>query len=548
MYISDADWWKWGVAEKRKALTDYPKILALFRERFNQDFNECNVGSAGYNTISNAANVDLVQGIITTTLPTVKISVDAEVRLTKALGKSYTDILKALTNTPIYLPDAVVTPISHDEVVQILRVCTAHSIQVLPFGGGTNVVGALSMKEYKSPRIVLDMTQMNTLLVMDEVHHTATFEGGVYGPDIEATLNAKGFTMGHFPQSFEYSTLGGWIVTRSAGQESSRYGRIEDIVISLKIATPKGTITTSGFEGDAEGVNLKSVFFGSEGMFGIVTSAKVRIYPLGINKKWLTAVFPSFEHGTEAIKQLVQNDIYPSVVRYSDQEETFFLQMLSHETPSTLSKVKSSLSKSVLRLKGIETPSLMLLRFDGETAEANRAIAKQILRKQKGFLASESLGTKWEKSRFGLPYLRDDLMERGIFVDTMETVLPWSDINPFKQKLLSELRKSKAFGYEQGILLAHLSHVYTASSSIYFTVITAMDIEKPTEQWQEIKNIVTDSIVNAGGAVSHHHSVGRDHQKWYMRKTDILTEQILRSIKQTVDPNNILNPGKLYDE
>jgi alkyldihydroxyacetonephosphate synthase len=550
MQIADTDWWKWGVAEKRKTLTYYPKLHTLFSERFNRSFKEIKPAPAACNAVSNEANIELVKGVFKTLLPSVKISYDEELRLKKALGKSYADLLKVLINIPVHLPDAVISPASHQEVVQILQVCSDYNIQIVPFGGGSNVVGAFNLKEYTSPRIVLDMTQMKRLLALDEVNHTAVFEGGIYGPELEATLNAKGFTMGHFPQSFEYSTLGGWIVTRSAGQESSAYGRIEDIAISLKLATPAGTITTSGFEGDAEGVNLKSAFFGSEGMFGVVTEAKVRIHRIPFKKKWLVAVFPSFEKGTEAIKQLVQKDIFPSVVRYSDEYETFFLSMLSHEEATMFSKLKSSISNTVLKLKGIENPSLMMLRFDGEKTEAElkRKIAAQIVRKQSGFSVGESLGKKWEGSRFGLPYLRDDLMERGIFVDTMETVFSWNEINPFKQKLLAELQKSKAFGYEKGILLAHLSHVYTSSSSIYFTVITAMDTEKPYEQWQEIKKIVTDTIVSAGGAVSHHHSVGRDHQRWYVRKTDALTQQILRSIKKTVDPNHILNPGKLFDE
>ncbi len=550
MHITDTDWWKWGAAEKRKALTYYPKLHNLFSERFSRPFAENTPAPGDCNAVSNEANVELVKGVFTTALPSVKISFDKELRLKKALGKSYADLLKALVNMEIPLPDAVVYPSNHTEVVQILQICSDYNIQVVPFGGGSNVVGAFTMKEYNSARVVLDMADMKRLLALDEVNHTAVFEGGIYGPELEATLHAKGYTMGHFPQSFEYSTLGGWIVTRSAGQESSSYGRIEDIAISLKLATPTGTLTTSGFEGDAEGVNLKSAFFGSEGMFGVVTEAKVRIHRIPEKKKWLVAVFPSFEKGTEAIKQLVQREVYPSVVRYSDEHETFFLSMLSHEEPSVFSKIKSSVSKAVLKMKGIETPSLMMLRFDGDETEAElkREIAAEIVGKQKGFSVGESLGKKWESSRFGLPYLRDDLMERAIFVDTMETVFPWNDINKFKQKLLRELQQSKAFGYENGILLAHLSHVYTAGSSIYFTVITARDKESPYGQWQEIKKIVTNAIVKEGGAVSHHHSVGRDHQHWYVRKTDALTQQILRSIKQTVDPNNIMNPGKLFDE
>lgn len=550
MQLSDTNWWKWGDASKRKSLTDYPQFHRYLQERFGNEFTEKISPLTQFNTISHADNVALVAGVFKTSLPEIKISVEEEVRLRKSLGKSYADLLKAIRNIPVQVPDAVVYAKDHEEVIAILKVCSDYNIQVTPFGGGSNVVGSFSMKSYLSPRVVLDLSEMKHLVSLDESNHTAVFQGGIYGPEIEAILRAKGFTMGHFPQSFEYSTLGGWIVTRSAGQESSAYGRIEDIAISLKIATPCGTITTSGFEGDAEGVNIKALFFGSEGMMGVVTEAKMRIHRLPDTKKWLIAVFPSFEKGTEAIKCLIQKDIFPSVVRYSDENETFFLSKLSHEKPSFISSIKSTVSKWVLKWKGIAQPNLLMIRMDGEEAEAEmkREIAAEIFRQQKGFSIGESLGKKWETSRFGLPYLRDDLMEHGIFVDTMETVLPWNEINPFKQHLLSELQKLKAFGYEKGILLAHLSHVYTASSSIYFTVITEQDKDDPYAQWQEIKKLVTDTIVKAGGAVSHHHSIGRDHQHWYVQKTDALTQEILRNVKRTIDPNNIMNPGKLFDE
>lgn len=550
MKLTDTDWWKWGDAQKRKALTYYPNFHSYIQQRFGNGFTDKLPVVTDFNVATNADNTDKVAGVFKAALPGVKISTDKELCLKKALGKSYADLLKAITNTEVPVPDAVVYPNSHTEVLQILKTCSDYNIQVVPFGGGSNVVGAFNMATYKYPRVVLDMADMKRLLAIDEVNHTAVFEGGIYGPELEAILNAKGFTMGHFPQSFEYSTLGGWIVTRSAGQESSAYGRIEDIAISMKVATPTGELSTSSFEGDAEGINLKALFFGSEGMLGVVTEAKVRIHKLPAAKKWVVGVFPSFENGTEAVKQLVQSGLYPSVVRYSDENETFFLSLLSHEEPSVFSKLKSSISKAVLSFKGIKTPSLMMVRMDGEEEEAilKQELASEIFRTHKGFLVGESLGKKWETSRFGLPYLRDDLMERGIFVDTMETVFPWNEINPFKKKLLQRLQQSKAFGGEKGILLAHLSHVYTASSSIYFTVITEMDRADPHGQWREIKRIVTDTIVEAGGAVSHHHSVGRDHQPWYLQKTDKLTKEILKSVKRTVDPNHILNPGKLFDE
>lgn len=548
--LRDMDWWKWGAASEYRSITDYPKLLRFLQKRFDQSLEETKPPSSHQNGISRDENVQFITNVFKTALPSVMMTTDQERRLKKALGKSYPDLLKIVTNQPVHLPDAVVSATDHNEVLEVLNVCSQYNIQVVPYGGGTNVVGALNMKAYERPRITLDMTRMKNLLHIDEVNHTAVFEAGIYGPEIESLLNAKGFSLGHFPQSFQYSSLGGWIATRSAGQESSGYGRIEEMVISVKVATPARTLTTSPFEGDAEGVNLKSLFFGSEGMLGVVTEAMVRIHTSPQTKKWLVAVFPAFQNGIEAIKDLIQKNIIPTVVRYSDPQETFIQSLFTKEDRSLLSKLKSSISKRLLKLKGMQTPSLLMMRFDGEKEECQwkTKVALQIFRHYNGFSAGTSLGKKWETSRFSLPYLRDALIERGIFVDTMETVLPWDQIDKFKQTVLTELQRSKAFGYERGILLAHLSHVYPTSSSIYCTVITAQDKENPQAQWEEIKNIVTNVIIKCGGALSHHHSVGRDHQPWYIAKTDALTREILRSVKRTIDPNHILNPGKLFDE
>jgi len=549
-YISDNNWWKWGIASKRFKLSDFPRLHQLLYDRFNLDFNSINTETDEFNIVSTDENVPLIIGVFSAKLPRIKISADMETRLSRSVGKSYADLLLVIEHIPVHLPDAVVFPGNHDEVIQILNVCSEHDMLVVPFGGGSNVVGAFNRKDYNKPCVMLDMSLMKKMLNVDPVNHTALFEAGISGPDIEYNLNKSGFTLGHFPQSFEFSVLGGWIATHSAGQESSGYGRIEDMVIALKVATPRGTINTGGYEHDAEGVNLRHLFFGSEGMFGVITEALMRIHRLPENKKWLVALFPSFETGTEAVRKIVQKNIHPAVVRYSDEQETFFLQYISHKPFTFFSKIKSSFNDLLLRSKGIKRPSILLLRFDGEKEDilVRSMIAVEIIRKHKGFLVGEKPGRKWERSRFDLPYLRDDLLENGILVDTMETVLPWDKINTFKHQLLAELQKSAAFGYDKGILMSHLSHVYSSCCSIYFTVIAVRDTSNPLAQWQEIKKLVTDFIVRSGGAVSHHHSIGRMHQPWYVKKTDALTLEILGNIKKTCDPKSILNPGKLYDE
>ncbi|MCZ2392731.1 MAG: FAD-binding oxidoreductase [Chitinophagales bacterium] len=546
---SESDWWKWGDAYKRKSLTDFPILHQFLKDRWNQPFDHTHPLKSSFSIHTNEERAANVYNILKQQVSHVRIENSLSVRLKKALGKSYPDVLSALSDDPIEVADVVVFPKNHDEILQVLKVCLEHKILIVPFGGGSNVVRAFSLPKNDLPRIVIDMSLNNALLNLDETNHTAIFGGGIYGPAIEKHLNAKGYTLGHFPQSFEYSTLGGWLATRSAGQESSGYGRIDEIVISMRIATPVGEISVGNYEGDAEGINLKSVFLGSEASLGIITEAKVRIHPLPQYKSWLVAVFPSFQHGVDALKQLVQKDIFPTVARFSDELETEYLKLVSSEV-GVLADVKSLISNIVLKLKGIEKPTIMMVSFDGTQSEAelNRKLAASIFEKNKGFDIGDGIGKKWEHSRFGLPYLRDDLVERGVFVDTMETVVPWDKVDALRKKVQANLLMSDAFGKEKGVILAHVSHVYTSSASIYFTVITAQQKGSEYQQWEEIKNIVTNTIVSEGGAVSHHHSIGTDHRKWYLEKTDVLTKKVLQNIKSTLDPHHIMNPGKLFDE
>ena len=544
-------WWKWGENEKRKSLTEYPKFKNFVETNWGKQFDEKLQIKNDFEIITDEARVEKVSGIFSKDLPAIRCSNDPAVRLQKTLGKSYPDWLSAVTGAGIEIPDLVVFPKNHDEVSGILQVADANGILIFPFGGGTNVVGAFKIPSRKErPYIAIDLGDMDKLLSLDAENCMATFQTGILGPALEKILNERGFTLGHFPQSFEFSSLGGWIATRSAGQESSTYGRIEDIAVSLKVATPSGTFGTSNYEGDAEGINLKHMIFGSEGTLGVVTEAKLRIHHLPESKEWVVALFPQFQNGVDALRKLIQAGVYPSVVRYSDERETFFLSLMSHEQPSLVSDIKASLTKFILNWKNLEKPCLLMVRMDGgynDTAE-RKSRAGEIFKAHQGFLVGESFGKKWENSRFGLPYLRDDLMERGIFIDTMETVFPWTKVDEVRKKLHAALLGSEEFGKEKGVLLSHISHVYDSCASIYFTVITKQQKGKELEQWSSIKTLVMDTIAANGGAVSHHHSIGTDHRKWYLKNTDALTKKILQSVKKVVDPNHILNPGKLFDE
>ncbi|MEN9448843.1 MAG: hypothetical protein RJA25_2133 [Bacteroidota bacterium] len=547
------DWWKWGDPKEVKHINDYPKLKEMVEERWKTHLREDFFPPKKFNLpILSEKKKDSIKDVFASLSPK-KISFSEEDRLFVSLGKSYYDVIRIFNGGGFISPDVVLTPTTHEEIQYILTQASENNVQIIPFGGGTNVVGALSLDNLAGQtdiKCTVDLRKFKRLLHIDEQHLQATFEAGILGPELEKILNDKGYTLGHFPQSFEYSTLGGWIVTRGAGQESTYYGKIEDLTEHIKVATPVGTLESNPFTHDASGINVLPFFVGSEGTLGIVTEVTVKIRKLPKNYRWLVALFPTFQQGTNYMKEIAQAGIKPSVVRLSDANETnlFSKMSSSEEQPGLLNDIKKEAQKLVLQFKNLTEPCVLMMRFpQGDFSVSSQILfAKELVGKYKGMVAPSSIGDKWADNRFKLPYLRDTLVEHSIYIDTMETLVHWKDIPKLHQALTKELNKSTAFNKQKGIFLAHISHIYPNAACIYFTLITPILRGREIEQWQEIKDLVTNTIMQNNGSVSHHHSVGADHQKWYKKYSDNLALEVLRAVKQKLDPKGIMNPGKLY--
>ena len=545
------DWWKWGNPKETKHINDYPKLKTMVEERWKMNLRENFFPPKKFDLpILTDKRKEEIKDIFASIHPS-KISFNEDDRLFVSLGKSYYDVIRIFNGNGFVSPDVVLTPNSHEEIQYIVSQASLHNVYLIPFGAGSNVVGALSMDTItarKEIKCTIDLRQYKKLIAIDETHLTATFEAGIFGPELEKNLNKRGYTLGHFPQSFEYSTLGGWIVTRGAGQESTFYGKMEDLVEHIKVATPIGTIESNDYTHDAAGINVLPLFIGSEGTLGVVTEIKVKIKKLPKNYRWIVALFPTFEHGSNFLKEATQAGVKPSVVRLSDFNETNLFSKMSHdEKKGVFDDVKKELQKLVLQWKDLSNPCLLIMRFpQSEISVSSQVVfAKNLVEKHKGMLAPTTIGDKWAENRFKLPYLRDTLVEHSIYIDTMETLVHWKDVSKLHQTLTKELNKSVAFNKNKGIFLAHISHVYPNAACMYFTLITPMLQGREIEQWQEIKNLVSDTILQNGGSISHHHSVGADHQKWYKKQTNPLALELLRSIKNKLDPKGIMNPGKL---
>jgi alkyldihydroxyacetonephosphate synthase len=435
------------------------------------------------------------------------VRTDAASRARHSAGKSTPDLVRQRAGRAPDPPDAVVHPVSHDEVLAVLAACTEHRVAAVPFGGGTSVVGGLATGP--GPAVALDLGRLDRLLAVDPVARTATFQAGVRAPDADRLLAAHGYTLGHLPQSYEYATIGGFAATRSSGQASAGYGRFDDMVVGLTVATPAGALDLGRAPASAAGPDLRQLFLGSEGALGVVTSVTLRIRPRPANQRYEGWRFPSFEAGTAAVRRLAQDGPLPDVVRLSDGYET------------------------ALTAPGIDG----CLLIAGGGADAGAA-----LRAAGGTSLGAEPGEAWAAGRFAAPYLRDALLDAGAFAETLETATFWSGLPGLYAATRGALLD--ALAPQPRIVLCHVSHVYETGASLYFTVLFALG-DDPLERWAAAKARASDAILDSGGTISHHHGVGTAHRDWYRREVGPLAVDLLRAVKSTVDPAGILNPGVL---
>ena len=475
-----------------------------------------------------------------------RVKTDSYERAFHAVGKSYFDMLRIRAGELPDAPDAVVYPKDHGEVQQVLSYCTERRIGVIPFGGGSSVVGGVEARRGAGHVgvVTLDTTLMDRLLDLDEVSHTATFQTGIYGPELEEVLRARGYTLGHFPQSFEFSTLGGWIAARGAGQQSNRYGSAVKQLVAARVATPSGEWRTQPFPASAAGPDLNHVLAGSEGALGVITEATVKVHPLAESRDFVSFLFRSWQSGLEAVRRITQAELRVSTLRLSDVDETHFYGGFKNVLePSKVQEV----ALGALGKAGFDQPCVLMVGFEGAPAAVKMAWrhAFAIATKSGGLYVGRSPGNSWYEKRFDMPYFRDPLMDHGVGIDTLETCTTWSNVPRLYAAVTRAIRGAIEATGKKGIVLAHISHTYLEGTSLYFTYLFARDLEDEVGQWHTIKDAASDAITENGGTISHHHGVGTDHVRWLPKEKGELGMAILEAAKARVDPEGIMNPGKL---
>lgn len=454
------------------------------------------------------------------------VHVDDGTRRLRTRGKSTPDLLKARSGDLGDAPDVVLRPASADQVEALLHFAVEHRMAVVPFGGGTAVTGGLAPERDGFAAVLsLDLARLNRLVDVDPVSMTATLEPGLRGPEAEALLAEHGLTLGHYPQSFEYASIGGFAATRSSGQSSAGYGRFDALVVGLEAVTPTGRVRLGVAPATAAGPDLRQLWLGSEGALGVITSVTVRVRrqpeeQVAVGWRW-----PSFEAGVAAMRALAQSGLQPTVLRLSDETET----SINLADPTRI---------------GAETAGcLMVAGFEGDAdaVAVRRSACDRILAGLGGEALGTAAGESWQRGRFAAPYLRDSLLDVGVLVETLETATFWSQVPELYAAVSAALTAELG---DATLVLCHVSHVYETGCSLYFTVASRLG-DDPLPRWARAKAAATEAMVGHGGTITHHHAVGTDHRRWLTDEIGELGIRVLRAVKAEVDPQGVMNPGVL---
>jgi alkyldihydroxyacetonephosphate synthase len=464
---------------------------------------------------------------------------DAHARASHALGKSYSDIVRGFRGHFQHAPDLVLRPRDEADVERALEWCSGERVAAIPFGGGTSVVGGVTPNVPSSYNgaVSIDLRALDRVLEVDEVSRAACIQAGALGPELESQLGEHGLTLRHFPQSFEYSTLGGWIATRAAGHFATLWTHIEDFVESVRAIAPAGVWESRRLPGSGAGVSPDRMLAGSEGALGVITRAWVRVQPRPSHRSSAGVRFASFLAGAECVRAISQAGLHPSNCRLLDAGE------------------------AALTMAGDGSHALLVLGFESTDHPVAEAMARALeLGAEHGGEVSKSRDeghehggggdavSSWRGAFLGAPYVRDALVAMGVLAETFETAITWERFPAFHERVTAATADAvREVCGEHGRVFCRFTHVYPDGPAPYFTVLAPARRGEEVEQWAAIKQAASDAVFKGGGTITHHHAVGRDHRPWYDRQRPELFATALRTAKGALDPAGIMNPGVLID-
>jgi alkyldihydroxyacetonephosphate synthase len=543
-------WWGWGTDAHAGVLPEAAQ--ALLREELDLGGREEVPRRVSLDEVRlpEAAGGSRLAERLAEIVGAANVRADRLARVSHAAGKGYADLVRLRAGDASSAPDAVAFPGSAREVAGLIERCAADGVAVVPFGGGTSVVGGVEpLRGGFSTVISLDLARLTDVVATDRRSLFATLSPGLTGPAAERALGAQGLTLGHFPQSFEFATIGGFVATRSAGQASTGYGRIDELVRGVRCATPSGELVARPFPGTAAGPDLREAIVGSEGVLGAITEVTLDVRPAPRARRYEAWSYRGFEEGAEAFRAMEQEGVAPDVARLSDADETrLSMGLASAAAPaSRRAAAARRAGRAYLRVRGHDLTSIAIVGWEGDGDEVRRRRSRgaRLLRARGGVALGQSPGRTWARGRYAGPYLRDALLDRGVMAETLETATDWTNLLALYRAVDGALRSALAERGTPPIVMCHISHLYPSGASLYFTFLARQEPGSELEQWRAAKAAASEAIVATGGTITHHHAIGRDHAPWLRSEIGDLGVELLRAAKDRLDPRGIMNPGKL---
>jgi alkyldihydroxyacetonephosphate synthase len=546
-------WWGWGDEAVSFTHEDKPALAPFLRRAIAVDVTRVVDQPAAFEDVrvpEPSLPPELATALEQAVTPEY-VSTDRLDRVTHARGKSLRDLVRHRRGDLGRLPDVVVRPADEEQVAAVMRAALEADAVLIPFGGGTSISGSLEPSQQEQRTVItLDLSRLRRVLSVDAPSGLARVEVGAFGPDLERQLNAQGWTLGHFPDSFTHSTLGGWIATRSSGMQSDRYGDIADVTRAVRVVTPAGLLVTRPVPHASTGPSVREMVLGSEGRLGVITEATVHVRRVPARRVILGYLFPTWSDALAAMEDIAASEATPSVTRVSDSYETAF-SFATRKQPTILDRVKSRALTTYLERRrrfDLDAMCLSFIGYEGTQRHvaAQRKEVSRIVGRHGGLCIGASPGELYDQKKFDTPYIRDFLLDRGALADVSETSAPWSRLRTLYDNVMSAAHGAFNELAVRGYIMCHLSHSYHAGACLYFTFAFKPSAQDDgLSQYDRVKFAIQQAFIDSGGTLSHHHAVGTEHAHWLEQDISAPGVAMLQALFSGVDPGANLNPGKI---
>ena len=551
--VKHMKWWGWGVEGVSFHHENKPAFRPFVINAIDLDVNIPPAAPMSLDDLSIPQPMisDELLGELTDAVGAENAVQDDLDRIVHTYGKSARDLLRIRVGDIPRVPDVVVYPGDEAEVQLIVDRAVAADAVIIPYGGGSNISGSLHAPEDETRSVIsLDLGRLNQVIDIDEESGLARIQAGVQGPDLEEQLGTRGWTMGHFPDSFTHSTLGGWVATRSSGMQSDKYGDISDIARGMRVVMPGKVLQVRPLPHTSTGPSVREMVLGSEGRLGVITEVTVQVHRIPEVRLILGYLFPSWEAGLAAMHDISISDAHPSITRVSDAKETAF-SFATRKKSSRIS-ISSLISKGLMKVlerRGwkLDEICLSFIGYEGGKAHVARqkAIVKDIVGRHGGIVVGKGPGELYDQKKFDTPYIRDFLLDRGAIGDVSETAAPWSKLMSLYTNVLAAAEKVHAHLGVTGWIMCHLSHSYHSGACLYFTFAFKHDGVDPLGQYEQLKNAIQQAFVDSAGTLSHHHAVGTEHAAWLEQDISAAGVHMIDGLFTAMDPGRNFNPGKI---